>query len=196
MSLLANNVGMIKKLGDIATIRSGYTFRAALHKLPQGNVQVFQARDVLSDEISQLPGIRFSNASHLLQNGDVLLSIRGAFRARAICPHSQVVAASSVLVIRLTDQTIVPEYLALYLNSSRGQDQLKSVAMGATIKTITRSELYKLTIPIPPPKTQRILSSLKENIKRQIQLASRQQELANVILSGAIKSAIKEQQHD
>lgn len=187
-----NNVDMIRRLGDIATIRSGYTFREALSKLPRGNVRVFQAKDVLSDEMSQLPTIQFANKDHLLRPGDVLLSIRGAFRARTIRPHNHVVAASSVLVIRLTDQTIIPEYLALYLNSPRGQDQLNSLAMGATIKTITKAELHKLTIPVPPAKVQKVLANLRENIQRQVHLAGRQQELANTILSDAIKSAIKE----
>lgn len=179
--------GSMKSLKDIAMIQSGYTFRERIQDMPDGGVCVIQAKDVNAGDLSDLPTISFTNESQLLRDGDVLLSIRGSFKALCVHTHNQkMVAASSVMVLRLKDSGISPDYLAMYFNSLLGQELLRSVATGATISALTKSILSTVTIPVPPPDKQRLMTSLQQNINQQQQLTQQKIKLTDTLLNQII----------
>lgn len=186
------NTSMALRLGDIAAIQSGYTFREKLHELPSGKVRVLQAKDVASYDFTRLPGITFDNPRHYLQNGDVLLSIRGNFTALPVETQGlHMVAAASVMIIRNIDSAVNPAYLALYLNSPDGQEQMRGLATGAAIKSITKARLSDLTIPVPTNEVQRKLVGLHGTIRKQQELLKRGRALSEVILHAATKQLTK-----
>ena len=182
------------KLKDITGIQSGYTFRDAISTLPNGTVSVFQAKDVLNPDTLELPKVMFGNTNHFLKDGDVLLSIRGSFRAKAIMLHKKsAIAASSVMVLRPISSDVYPEYLALFLNSPHGQDMLRSIATGAAIKSITTAELQDTSIPLPPLKTQRMLCDLFVNIITQQKVLNSKEQYLSAIFNSTINRIAKEQ---
>lgn len=183
----------MKSLKDIATIQSGYTFRERIQDMPEGNVRVIQAKDVNAGDLSDLPAILFTNEAQLLHDGDVLLSIRGSFKA--LCVHVQnqkMIAASSVMVLRLKDSSTSPDYLAMYFNSLVGQELLRSVATGATISALTKSILLTVAIPMPPSDKQRTMTSLQQNINQQQQLRQQKIRLTNTLLNQIITTETQE----
>lgn len=124
-----------------------------------------------------------------------MLAVRGSFRALAVkTGRRKAVAASSVIIISITDQNLAPEYLAIYLNSPHGQEQLRDIATGATIRTLTISQLQNIPIPIPPPGTQQALIDLTQNIQDQQCLLDRKKLLLDTLLNTASTQAIKENQ--
>ena len=190
---------MYKELHQISTVIAGYTFRGAIKPDENGGISVFQAKDLVQGEpfkntdaltkISQdVPGY----AGHLKRN-DVLLVARGmksgAFRSTVFdADDTNVLASSSIHVIRVVDENILPEFLSLFLNSKEGQDALAGIVTGSYIGALPRRELEKIKVPIPPLQKQKTLIRQYQNIRDQQKVISRQNELKQNIISATFKS--------
>lgn len=184
------------KVKDLFEIRTGYTFRDVADSIEPGDVGLVQAGDINAERLANVPRITFSNAKHLLQAGDILISARGRSFARTVKPDIlPAVAASSVIVLRLHDLELNTVYIAQYLNSPAGQAELAKLHSGAYIKTLKKSELEQLKIPIPKKATQALIVKLSENIEQQQQMLVSKQKLLEDIYSTAIhqisKGAVK-----
>ena len=179
----------------ISEIRSGYTFRSSLNNYAHGKISVIQAKDITRLCDSEFQKITMTNSSNFLQGGDVLLSVRGDFKAETFYLKQKSVAASSIIVIR-PKNGINPEYLALYLNSISGQNSLKNISTGAAIKTITISELINLAVPIPPNDIQQRLVLFMQNINQQQELIKKKMKLLDDILNNVTTTTIKEKCND
>ena len=183
---------MKKKLAEIAQLKSGYTLREGLAALPAGDVLVFQAKDV-GTSTEGLPAVAFENDKQNLEDGDVLLSVRGTFRAGVVqLQGKKGIAASSVLIIRVNNSKVQPEYLAAYLNSPPGQEQLQAIATGAAIRTVTKAELAKVTVPIPTLAVQVPLIELERNVREQQHLITKKYLLLNRLLNATNANMVKE----
>src|SRR5579883_2600296 len=128
-------------LGNIAEIQTGYSFRGAVKGEGRGTA-VVQARDIAGLYCSGagLPRVEQPLAANrLLRDGDILLTSRGSFRASVAKFAVPTVASSSLYVLRITDDSILPEFLALYLNSPAAQAYFKQNAKGATIQSVSVS---------------------------------------------------------
>jgi type I restriction enzyme S subunit len=153
----------IKELKDIAEVIAGYSFRTALHDKANASSFVLQAKNILDDSVvdmENLDGIDFENyrSRAVVKNGDVVISSRGTFRAGLVKfkkkYEKEIIASSSVYILRLKKENILSEYLAIYLNSIEGQKKLNERVTGATIKSIRRSDLGNIEIIIPSIKEQ------------------------------------------
>lgn len=186
---------------DIAEVTAGYAFRGAIEPDDNGDIYVFQAKNVSTrtsfNDLSLLTKISHDipeYAGHLEKN-DILLVARGmksgTFRATVFASNSDnVVASSSIHVIRVTSTKIMPEYLAYYLNSKRGQDALSQIVSGSYIGAIPRSELEKILIPVPSIQKQHLLVDLHLNVRKQQQLMERKMELEQDIINTVFRRAM------
>lgn len=154
-------------LKDIATIKSGYSFRTKIQNNPEGNTFVIQMRDI-SDDRSRIVNSphRIDGSTikekHLLQKGDVLFMAKGANNF-AICydeNYKPAVAASAFFVLRYIKEYVLPAYLCLFINSSLGQNYLKSNMAGTYIPNVNRSTLAEMEIMIPPLEEQEKIISI------------------------------------
>ena len=183
---------MVKELREIAEVLSGYTFRGAIEPDEKGSVFVLQAKNVSqSDSIADVDNLvkitaNIPRSATYLQRNDVVIVSRGmgvgAFRSAVFaCDNGDVIASSSVLIIRLKDKEVLPEYISLYLNSVTGQGALSQVVSGAHIQTILRRSLQELPILIPPLKKQELIVKVWNNIKQQEKIANRKRILRKQI---------------
>lgn len=183
----------LKKLGDVVEIQSGYSFRGAVGDDGTG-VMVVQARDISGLIISadHLPRVQqvFPKAK-LLSKGDILLTSRGSFRSGVARFDVPAVASSSLFALRLRDASYLPEFLALYLNSSQAQSYLMQSAKGATIQSLSVSDLASLLIPVLSIERQKLLVSLQQNIEAQATLLRSKLDVVNEIYTGAINKSLK-----
>ena len=190
---------MYMKLHDVATVIAGYTFRGAIKSDNNGDMYVFQAKDLIQGEpledVGTLTRI-FRDAlgySGYLQHDDVLLIARGmksgAFRSTVFASDaSNVIASSSVHVIRITGSDVLPEYVSHYLNSREGQDNLSQIISGSYIGDLTRSELEKIKIPIPPIQKQEVLLNLYRNMREQQKILNRKSKINQNIINETFKN--------
>lgn len=185
-----------KKLGDISELITGYTFRGALKSELQGGNKVVLARHINEDgsmNYSSLIRINqeLPRTNAFVSKNDVLLSSRGVFRAGVFAKdEDNVIAASSIFILRIKKNEIIPEYIAIYLNSEAGQNGIQKILTGSTIKTILRRTLANLKIPIPPLQAQKQIVEIIENWRKREKLLSKKINLNKNIAQGAIQKLL------
>ena len=181
-----------KRLKDIAEVIAGYSFRTALEGKDSASLFVLQAKNILDDSTvdeENLEGIDFENyrSKAVVKKGDVVISSRGSFRAGSVSLEAKnIIAASSVYILRAKNKNVLPEYLAIYLNSVEGQKQLAGSATGASIKAIRRSDLENISIALPDPAVQEKIIRIYHANKKLQKALTRKINLINNINEGAI----------
>jgi restriction endonuclease S subunit len=187
------------ELHEISTIIAGYTFRGAIKPDTNGRVFVFQAKDLIQGRpvisTSILTKISHDIPGHTsyLKERDVLLIARGmksgSFRSTVFASDAKnVIASSSVHIIRATDPRILPEFISLYLNSKKGQEAISQIVTGSYIGAVPRKKLERLKIPLLPLDQQKIFIELDQNIREQQRISNKQNEIRQNIINATFKS--------
>lgn len=185
-----------KQLKDISEVILGYTFRSKLEKQVDGDVLVLQARNIIEDIIikeTDLLRVDLGNnrTNAFAKNNDVVLSSRGSFRSAVIRTTSgTVVASSSVYLLRLKTEEVLPEYLAIYLNSDFAQKQIKEKITGVVINALLRRNVEELEIIIPSLEAQKKAVSIYYNNLLYQKLLTKKQLLNSQINKGLINKLI------
>ncbi len=168
---------MYRKLSDFAEIFTGYTFREGIEPQIDGGVLVVQAKNISSNTLSDLKELTsientFFKKDIFLRKKDILLISKvidsKSFRSTVFLSESDnVIPSSSIHIIRVTDDTILPEYVQIFLNSPQGQKLISEKVSGAYIKTISKSALLNIEIPIASIEKQKTIIALHRNIQEQ-----------------------------
>lgn len=193
---------MQKKMQEIASVLSGYSFRGSVEAEPTGDLFVVQAKNLIANkniiDITNLTpilsqGIRNPN---FLQHNDVLLVSRssgfGTIRSSIFASDEKnIIVSSSLIIIRVKDITVLPKYISLYLNSLEGQKSLMQIVTGSSyIQSILVKNLQELIIPVPPMHTQKSIIALQENISEQEKLLERKNEIQQNIVNASFANLI------
>jgi len=186
-----------KYLKDVAEIIAGYTFRTALKPLENGLMKVVQSKNI-SDRFyidnSCLTKINLQEykTKAIIEKNDIIVTSRGSFRVGVTNGDIEnTIASSSVYIIRIKDNNISSEYLAVYLNSICGQRKIKKRMTGSIIKTILRKDLENIKIPIPNQDIQNKIINLYKNNLLQQKLLTKKKMLVNEINEGLIINFLK-----
>lgn len=194
---------MYSKISNIADIINGYTFRGAIKEVKSGDTIVLQAKDIIQGqnikEVENLTHIDFSGTRTVsfLKKNDVLIVSRGvgvgSFRSTVFkSGNTNVIASSSVLIVRVNREEILPDYLALYFNSAEGQSKILDTVAGSFIQSISRRKFEEeIKIPIPPLIKQKSLIDLDKNIKQQEKIYEIKKQLKQQIVEATIKNLTK-----
>ncbi len=192
---MQNNIR--KQIKDISDVILGYTFRSSLKEQADGDVLVLQARNISEDIIikdSDLMRVNLGNnrTNALAKNNDVVLSSRGSFKSAVIQTDSgTVVAASSIYLLRLKTNEVLPEYLAIYLNSNFAQKQINERITGVVINAMLRNDVKELKIIIPSLEVQKKIITIYFNGLSHQKLLRQKQLLTNQINQELINQLIK-----
>lgn len=184
---------MKTSIKNIATIQTGFFAK------PTGDGEVVYLQSRHFDENGQLiaelhPDLMTSNVTpkHLLIPGDVLFSAKGTKNFAAVYENHNppAVASTSFFVLRLTDENVLPDYLAWFLNNPVTQALLKGQAIGTSIASISKVVLEDLEITVPDIEKQRKILQLtqlrfrEKTLKQQIETLREkqiQQQILNAI---------------
>lgn len=103
-----------------------------------------------------------------LQPGDILFTRKGTFGNAAVVRQGQehVIISSEIMLLRLKDRRVRPDYLALFLNSQAGYLQVERRVHGVAFYSISQADLASILVPIACEDIQEQLSSL---VKRSIE---------------------------
>lgn len=181
---------------DIAQVIAGYAFRGAITPDNNGNIFVFQAKDLIQGEplvnTSTLTKVSLDVPEHpaYLQKNDILIIARGmksgAFRSTVfMSDEPNVIASSSIHIIRVKNKEVLPEYISLYLNTPLAQLALSQVVSGSYIGSLSRSALEDILVPIPSLQKQKIMVDLQRNLFEQLKLLFKKNELKQNIINEA-----------
>ncbi|WP_342450716.1 restriction endonuclease subunit S [Lunatimonas salinarum] len=133
-----------------------------------GDLHAVLHPDLKAEEVAQ---------KHLLKHGDVLFAAKGTKNFAAVFEnHNEpAVASTSFFVIRLTNNDVLPQYLAWFLNNHSTQSLLKAKAIGTSIPSISKQVLEQLEIQVPDLKTQNTILQItklrnrEKSLKHQIE---------------------------
>lgn len=190
------------QLKHIAHVISGYTFRGAITPEPQGKTFVLQAKNIVEgkplDDVTSLTAINHDisiKPAANLQKNDVLLIARGmksgSFRSTVFTAKaSNVIVSSSVHIIRIKSQQVLPQYLSRYLSSKRGQESVSQIVSGSYIGSISRKKLEEIEIPTPSVLKQKLLIDLYENLEKQNEIVCKQNSIKNAIADATFLNII------
>lgn len=157
-----------KKLGDfIVSIKRGVSYReVSLDDVPTTfpdprlTLSLSNIKNGLIDE--ELPSVFYPEntikSDMFLKENDLIISKSGEPYKIAVFTEPQpkpwgeepVVASGNLYVIELDKTRINPYYVKVFLESQQGKALLNSRSNQATIINISRKELEKLDIPVPP----------------------------------------------
>lgn len=191
------------KIYDIATITSGYTFREAISVARGSGTSVVQAKNIRKDDL-RIDGnllVRVEDEEYrtnaYIQKDDVVIGARGVFRAGVIRFAHKALAASSVYILRIVDQKqMLPEYLAVFLNSSFGQKQLTQRLTTGTIKSLRKNDLAEIILPLLPIDQQKNIVNLYQNIEQQSALLHKKLDVYKNLSTGVFNLIEKEKSYE
>jgi len=120
-----------------------------------------------------------------VQTSDVLISRSGTLGLTVVIPEylNEAIFGSYFIRVRLHSKQIIPEYLALFINSPIGQAWVERLNTGAIQTNLTIPAIESIPIPIPPldvqkMMTQKVLASFaaEDEAKRLLEQAKRRVE--------------------
>jgi len=164
-------------LGDVSEIQVGYQSREGIRAHPDGSHFLLQARDFNNlHQVDWSNLTRFTPASSMtkseIQPGDVLFLAKG--QDNFACPVNRVtnhvLAANSFYILRPDQATILPDYLAWWLNQAPAQEFIQLNRSGSSLPFLSVSALSRLEVPIPPIEVQRKIGELELLRKKEADL--------------------------
>ena len=195
---------MKKKITEIADIQIGYQFRKKIEPAEDGTIRVIQIRDFDENHILNKEGlsrVRIDTpvGHYLICKGNVLFLSRGT-RNWAVAIGDDLkntVAVAHFFVIKMRSETVMPEYLAWYINQPAAQEYLHNIARrGTHMPLVTLSAFKELTIEVPDMATQHSIVALGRLMEKERILSNELQEKRNlyinaICLNAALKNAVK-----
>jgi len=181
------------QIKDFAKTRIGHSFRHKLINDPDGTTKIIQPKNISSTgllDFENYPPIQTKTVpNNPLVKGEVLFLNKRRFVAAVFNESGQEcwTAPGSVIILTLDPAIVLPKYLALYLNSSKGQQKLNKVTEFSSIPFITRTNLEKINIPVPPQEKQKNLIHLMSTISRYEKLTIKKTNLLKNILNSELE---------
>jgi restriction endonuclease S subunit len=176
----------IKTLGDLGDVKRGlssYYMRNGEVVVPMVTLKDIQDGRIVSETVDHI-SVRKTNLleTSRLAPGDVVITIKGTnFRAAVVDePAAGFMISANLIALTLSDQ-ILPEIVAAYLNSPRGQRELEARAGGSAIKGLNTKSLLEVPIPVPPIEQQEALSRYISSAHEYEALIKKELELRNQI---------------
>jgi len=179
---------------DITNIQTG------LFAKPAGIGELVYLQSKHFDEYGQLHSVLHPDLlaegiseKHLLKNGDVLFAAKGTKNFAAVFEnHNEPsVASTSFFVIRPTDNKVLPQFLAWFLNNHTTQTLLKGQAIGTSIPSISKQVLENLEITVPNIEIQKAILHITKLRNKEKSLKQKIETLREKQIQQQIINAIK-----
>ena len=197
----------MKTLVDIASIRTGFTFRGKVEEVPRdGNAYVVQIKDVrkahensmsLNLPVQSLPQINWTGKDKaFVSTGSVLVPARGGyFKASYLVPTDRdlmpVVVSSQFLILTPADD-VLAEFLCWSLNQPAMQRALIDSSQGTSIPMLKAETLKQLKIAVPSLKTQQQIIELNRLWEHEQQVTQALLKNRENMLKGVFQQLLKE----
>lgn len=167
-------------LKDVCEVRSGYTPRGRLEAVEAGILAIQQSELSVEGTVDLDAAIRVdpSLSKYALRHGDVLFRSRGQHNTCWVVPENlgePVIAIMPLFILRPSNNTVDPHYLAWILNQAEAQRHIQMGARGTKIQMVSKPVLESTPLVLPPLARQRAITSLAD-------LASRERALSRSLI--------------
>jgi hypothetical protein len=164
-------------LGDISEIQVGYQSREGIRAQLDGSHCLIQSRDF--DKLHQVQWsnlIRFTPSGNTskseLRQRDVLFSAKGQANFAYLVNRdvTNLLAANTFYILRPNPESILPVFLAWWLNQTPAQEYIRLNRSGSSLPFLSVSALSRLEVPIPDIEMQRKIGELEMLRKKEADL--------------------------
>jgi restriction endonuclease S subunit len=131
---------------------------------------------------------------YALEEGDLVITCRGTVNKVAVVRElpKKVIASANIIVIRVTDQNVIGEYIKIFLESPVGTQLVKSFQRGTTVMNINPSDLGELELPLPDLEEQKkIVDEYREEHELYLKTVKRARERWEMIRNDIYKRLIE-----
>lgn len=168
------------KLAELLHIKLGQSFRKTVLEDSGSGHYIVQTKDILpggrvSGELMSMSTLNEFPKPNVAP-GDILVLCRGVrFNAGVVGDLKGPTTAQNMFhILRLKSQgTVLPEFVAAFINTPATQEHLKSMSRGATVQHLRVDDLGSLRIPLPPMEKQSAFVELSNAVHQEQQLATR-----------------------
>lgn len=152
----------MKMLGQVATVRMGFPFRARLEHDPAGAVAVVQMKDIDEADLLHVEeAVRMdmpeAKEHHFLRQGDLVFRSRGRTNSVALVSSTVGPAVLAAPMLMIRSDNVLPEYLRWYINLPATQAVLAAQAEGTSVRMISKAALEALELPVPSRRKQQLV---------------------------------------
>jgi type I restriction-modification system DNA methylase subunit len=202
LALLRAGPYPLEELGNLVEIISGQNFKSYVAQEHSSAllVQAGAVRD-LDLNLGDCPGIsqddyaKVSSRSQI-RAGDVLVTSTGAYlgRAAVVLQFDRPMVASGAVTVLRPRSGIDPLYLAAYLSSPLGREQIAALQASTTAQPyIRRSDLRRLVLAVPPGSEQREIGQRVELLRSEarrlaVEASALEAESINLVVKALIRS--------
>lgn len=157
-------------LKEIANIRAGLY----LNSSPTGTVSYLQIKDLLMDN-PEKNAVKVEYKSkmdyNMVRRGDLLFVGKGTtYLCTLFNLDIKAVASTTLYVIRVQNDRVLPEYVCWYLNHPNIVSKIRASQIGSSTPLIHKSTLEELEIPVPDKATQRKVMEISRLQERETYL--------------------------
>jgi type I restriction enzyme M protein len=135
--------------------------------------------DIINGKISYdktrfVDGKRIHNIEkYRVKERDILLSIRGTIGKVGLVGRelNNGIASSQIVILRISNNLVEPEYLYYILTSSYVQEQMQRLKTGSFINALSLNDLKSVDVPIHPLPQQRKIIEKMRKLEKEYDLA-------------------------
>lgn len=128
-----------------------------ISNIEEGDI-IWEGMDTIDEEYRKVQ-------RYALEEGDVVITCRGTVNKVAMVQElpQKTIASANIIVIRVTEQSVLSEYIHIFLESPVGAQLVQSFQRGTTVMNINPSDLGQMEIPLLDlEEQQRIVEEYRE----------------------------------
>lgn len=123
-------------------LQPGDIFVLNISSIEEGEI-LWEGMDTINEEYRKVQ-------RYALTEGDVVITCRGTVNKVAVVRDlpQKTIASANIIVIRVKEQSVLSEYIHIFLESPVGTQLVQSFQRGTTVMNINPSDLGELEIPL------------------------------------------------
>lgn len=159
-------------------------------------VPVLSAKHVKTDVLVDVGSMRYASPEMYkkwmtveVREGDIILTSEAPMgEVFYINDDRKYLLSQRVFGLRPNPKLVNPRYLATWLASSEGQNQIAARASGSTVQGIRQSELLKLEVDLPSEEEQERIANIRFSVADKVNLNLRINQTLEAVAQAIFKS--------
>lgn len=189
-----------RSVGDLAEIKSGFTFRDAIKDQESGTLRVLQIRDVRGRSIVLTQDLvrivwEGKGSPPVLQPDDVVLTSRGEHHTAAIFEGGEpVLPSSQLLVLKVKSVEVLPGYLCWFINHAESaRRHIETNLTGSSMPALGKPAVAAMQVQLPSLEVQHRIVAIQRLADEEARLLDELKRNREQLLKAIFKELLEQQ---
>ena len=187
----------MKNISDIAQLQSGILFKEGIKSSSEGNIRIIQLKNVDARGNLDTSDLQQSDLAiweaKLVRQGDVIFKAKTNHPVAAVIKEElkSTIVTAHYFILRIKDSSVLPGYIAWYLNQKPAQMYFDKHAGGTRIQVVNMQTLGNLSIAIPSLEVQKKIVNLYDLHQREEALVDLLKEKKRLLMENQLLSIVE-----